>query len=76
MSKPDTKYQILWRGEWRPVVHMYDAHNQPTTLVLRAAKAVLWVTDTYWVATYVNPGEITERFDRDPKLRVWEYVDH
>ena len=71
---PDTKYMMLWCGKWRAVVYMYDAQNTPTTLALRAAKVVLYVTENYWIATYANRGEVIERFDRDPKKRQWEMI--
>ena len=74
IAGPDTKYMMIWCGKWRAVVYMYDAQNGPTTLVLRAAKVVLYVTEDYWIATYVNPGEIIERLDRDPKRRDWEMI--
>lgn len=74
---PDTKYQMMWRGKWRPVLAMFDANNVPTTLAQRAAKVALWWTDAQgWVAVVVShPGEIVERFDRDPNLRVWDDLD-
>lgn len=71
----DSKYKMMWRSEWRPVVEMYDGNNIPTTLALRAVKAVLFVTPTYWVSTYVHPGEIVARFNRDPNAVDWEYID-
>lgn len=77
IARPDTKYQMLWCGKWRPVVRMWDAQNMPTTLALRATKAVLWCKeppDDGWVAIAVGPGEIVERFDRDPKKREWETI--
>lgn len=73
--RPDTKYQMMWCGKWRPVLRMYDSNNTPTTLALRATKAVLWCDeppDNGWVATLVYPGEIVERFDRDPNKREWD----
>ena len=39
---PKTKYQMLWCGQWRPVLHMYDMGNTPTTMPGRAAKVVLF----------------------------------
>lgn len=72
IAGPDTKYMMQWRGEWRGVVNMWDFHNVPTTLAMRAVKAVLYVSPSYWVATLVNPGEIVERYDRDPKQRQWD----
>lgn len=73
--RPDTKYQLFWRGAWRPVVSMFDANNVPTTLALRCAKAVLFVALDYWVAVSTSPGDIVERDDRDPVKRRWETVD-
>lgn len=70
----------MWRGEWRPVIAMIDSNNHPTTLVSRAIKVVLhveaerWMSPHYHVAILVNPGEVVERFDRDPSARVWEYI--
>jgi hypothetical protein len=75
VAGPDTRYQMLWHGAWRPVVNMLDTNNVPTTLTIRCAKAVLFVGLDYWVAVAVSPGDIVERFDRDPKRRRWETVD-
>jgi hypothetical protein len=72
MSMPDSKYMMQWQGEWRAVTNMFDHMNVPTTLSIRAAKAVLYVNDDCWIAVSVSPGEIVERFDRDPKLRSWD----
>lgn len=75
MKGPDTKYRMLWCGKWRPVLHMYDANNIETTLAMRASKAVLWCKeppDSGFIATIVSPGDIVERFDRDPSAREWD----
>ena len=71
---PDSKYAMQWDGEWRAVVNMFDHMNVPTTLALHAAKAVLYISPDEWVACGVTPGDIVERFDRDPKLRVWDHL--
>ena len=76
MNGPDTKYKMMWRGDWRAVTNMLDSSNNETTLVLHATKAVLFVAKGQWVAVVVNPGEIVTRTDRDPKNREWEYVDY
>lgn len=72
MNGPDTKYQMMWRNEWRPVTNMWDIFNDPTTLAARCVKAVLYINDDEWVVLLTSPGEIIERFDRDPYLREWE----
>lgn len=72
---PDTRYMMLWKGEWRPVVNMFDASNRQIEDALRVVKAVLYVRPAHWVATLAAPGEIIERTDRDPNARQWEYVD-
>jgi hypothetical protein len=72
ISGPDTKYMMQWGGEWRPVTNMFDHMNMPTTMAMRAVKAVLYVSDDVWIAVAVSPGEIIERAERDPKLRQWE----
>jgi hypothetical protein len=76
MNGPDTRYMMQWCGKWRPVLNMIDANSVPTTLVLRATRAVLWCDDpptaNGWVAVVCHPGEIAERFDRDLKKRQWD----
>ena len=62
-TTPDTKYRMLWCGKWRPVLHMYDAGNTPTTLPGRAAKVVLYTgtsNDEEYVAVACGPADITE----------------
>ncbi len=71
---PDTRYMMQWRGKWRPVVNMFDAQNVPTTLAMRCVKAVLFVSFDYWVATLVAPGEIVERYNRDPRAQRWDMI--
>lgn len=74
MNGPDTKYMMFWCGKWRPVMHMYDARNIPTTLAIRASKCVLWCDeppDNGYVGTVCNPGEIIERTDRAPGAGKW-----
>lgn len=75
INGPDTKYMMQWCGKWRPVTHMYDAQNIPTTLAMRAAKCVLWCNeapDYGFVGTACYPGEIVERTDRSPKRGKWD----
>lgn len=76
LSGPDSKYMMQFLGEWRAVTNMFDAANNDTTNALRAAKAVLFVSKDQWVAIAVNPGDIVERFDRDPDARTWESINH
>lgn len=75
---PNTKYQMLWGGQWRPVISMYDMSNTPTTMPGRAAKVVLWVgndpDDECFHVTgcgpadiYATPGHVTQD---------WEEVSH
>lgn len=72
---PDSKYAMQWRGEWRAVVNMFDHGNVATTSANRCAKAVLYVAEDYWVACAVVPGDLVERFDRQPDVREWDYID-
>ena len=73
---PDTKYMLQWKGEWRPVLGMLMMDGTPTTLAMRAYKAVLYIEGAdYMVRTAVSPGEIMERYDRDPEKREWDYID-
>lgn len=72
---PDSKYVMMWRGAWRPVVNMIDHVGADTTLVNRATRVVLYVRQDYWVAAVVNPGDLVQRTDRNPSARVWEYID-
>ena len=74
IAGPDSKYMMQWAGKWRAVVNMFDHRNIPTTLALHTAKAVLYISPDEWVAVAVSPGEIVERFDRDPKLRTWDHL--
>lgn len=78
MTGPDTKYQMQWGGAWRPVVQMVDYNNTPTTLAMRAVKAVLWCHEPpdcgCYVPTVVSPGDLVERFDRDPNEREWDFI--
>lgn len=71
---PDTKYRMLWAGKWRPVLHMYDANNIPTTLPGRAAKVVLYAATPDGEAEMVGvgcgpadvmetPGHVTQQWD-------------
>lgn len=71
---PDSKYMMQWAGEWRAVVNMFDHRNIPTTLALHTAKAVLYISPDEWVAVAVAPGDVVERSDRDPKLRLWDHL--
>jgi hypothetical protein len=71
MNGPDTRYMMMWGGEWRPVTNMFTADGNLTDSVLRAAKAVLFVEDGDWVATLVSPGDLIARQDRDPEAREW-----
>jgi hypothetical protein len=74
INGPDTKYMMMWGGEWRAVTHMIDYNNIPTTLAMRATRAVLFISEAEWQAAAVAPGEIVERTGRDPNKRPWEYI--
>lgn len=74
MIGPDSRYRMMWAGGWRAVTNMWDANNIPTTLASRAVKAVLHISDDEWVVTLTAPGDIVERFDRDPAVREWEHA--
>jgi hypothetical protein len=71
---PDSKYMMQWSGEWRAVTNLFDHNGNPTIWAMRAAKAVLFVADGYWVSCVVQPGDLIERLDRDPNIRDWDYV--
>lgn len=73
---PDTKYMMLWDGEWRAVVNMFDHTKRETFEPMRAVAVVLALPDGEWAATLATPGELIERVDRDPKRRGWIFVDH
>ena len=68
---PKTKYRMLWAGAWRPVERMIDANNAPTTLALRAAKAVLYMAHAHYIAVAVHhPADLLE--DADYRTSEWE----
>jgi len=69
---PDSRYMMQWQGEWRAVIFMLDQTNTPTTLAIRATKALLYLSPTRGAACLVTPGDLVERFDRNPNDRVWE----
>ena len=73
---PKTKYRMFWSGEWRPVIRMVDANNVATTLVLRAVKAVLFVSHDHYVAVAVGSADILE--NDDYRTSDWETIkaDH
>lgn len=62
---PKTRYQMLWGGQWRPVMSMYDAGNVPTTVPGRAAKAVLYAEtasgEGQMVVVGTGPADIMAR---------------
>jgi hypothetical protein len=60
---PKTKYRMFYAGEWRPVIQMLDANNVPTTLVLRAARAALYVSHDNLVAVAVGTADLMENDD-------------
>ena len=63
---------MMWKGEWRPVLNMIDASNTPTTLPVRAAKAVLYVAHRHLVAVPVGPADILE--NADYRTSAWETI--
>lgn len=70
---PMTKYKMMWGGEWRPVVNMLDPNNRPTTMPLRATRAVVFVHEgPGYEATVCTVAEIFEREDREPAQTEWE----
>lgn len=71
---PKTKYRMMHAGDWRSVMNMYDASNHETTLPMRCAKAVLFVTRDHWVAIQTSPGDIVET--PGYKTEEWETVNH
>jgi hypothetical protein len=68
----DTKYKMMFAGEWRAVTNMFDGANNETTLAIRAVKVVLHIDDDRWAAVAVSPGDLIERFDRNPDDRAWD----
>jgi len=71
-APPKMKYRMFWRGEWRPVMRMYDAQNKPTTLALRAAKAILYLTPTTGAIVAAGPADILE--NADYRTSDWDTV--
>ena len=73
---PKTPYRMLWSGQWRPVLEMYDANNIPTTLPVRAAKVVLfaWAADGegQMVVTSCGPADVLTNHDH--VTQDWEMV--
>lgn len=67
MDAPNTKYQMIFRGQWRPVTNMFDGRKDDTFLPMHATSAVLWIAPlslngpAQWVAIEVSPGDIVER---------------
>jgi hypothetical protein len=68
---PKTKYRMFWAGEWRPVLHMLDANNVPTTLVIRATRAVLFMKHGRLVAVTVGPSDNLME-NADYRTSEWE----
>lgn len=64
INGPDSRYMMMWAGEWRAVTHMLTSANKDTDNVLRAVKAVLFIDEDTWVATVVQPGDIIERLQK------------
>lgn len=75
LDGPDTRYMMMWKGAWRPVTNMFDQRKVETNIAATAVIAVLFVKPDYWVTTVVNSADLIERVDRDPKVRVWDYID-
>ncbi len=61
---------MMWKGAWRPVLHMLDGGNTPTTLPVRATKAVLYIAHRHLVAVPVGPADILE--NADYRTSAWE----
>ncbi len=74
---PDTLYRMLWGGEWRPVLEMYDGGNVPTTLPVRAARVVLfvWTKDGkgQMVVTSCGPADVMTNHEHTTKN--WETTE-
>jgi hypothetical protein len=70
MPPPKTKYRMFWRGEWRPVMRMYDANNSSTTVVIRVSKAILYMAHDTGVLVLAGPGEVME--NADYRTSEWE----
>jgi hypothetical protein len=71
---PTTRWRMLWGGQWRPVVNMFDGSNTPTTLPIRAAKVVLYAEERdgtpALVATLCGPADIME--NPDHMIKHWD----
>lgn len=74
MSKPDTKYQMMYGGEYRPVTNMFDRGNNETNNPLHAAKIVLYLSDDEFCAVITQPGDIVRRDGRRPDSQQWDVI--
>jgi hypothetical protein len=79
-EKPNTRYQMLWRGEMRPITQLFRG-QQIVHDPMMATVAVLYVGDGWadngWVVERVTPGEVIEvpRNERSRYGRVWDNLD-
>lgn len=72
---PNTQYRMLWGGEWRPVLNMYDASGTPTTLPGHATGVVLYAPSGDrgpFVATSCGPADVLT--NPDHVTTEWEMV--
>lgn len=70
IKPPNTKYRMMWKGQWRPVTNMFAGRRMPTTSALRATSVVLYIAPDEWWATTVEPGEVVINPDYVPDK--WE----
>lgn len=76
--EPDTRYQMLYAGRWRPVISMYDGKDE-TTNVSHATAAILYIADPLLragehQAVRVIQGDIHRRDHRAPHPRDWDVI--
>jgi hypothetical protein len=70
---PKTKYRVLYRGEWRPVITMLDAQHTLTTQPMRAVTVVLFIDHGRRAIVAVGPAEVME--NTDYRTSAWESIE-
>lgn len=76
MTGPDTKFKIMHRGEWRPVLHMVAANGLPTPNPLQVAAVVVWMEDgEREVVRDINASDIIAREDRHRQESRWYQIE-
>lgn len=72
---PDTKYKMLWGGEWRPVCNMFEGNEEVWRPTTRVTAAVLFIgAPDFHKAVPTTPGDIVRRDGRPPNPRDWDVI--